>query len=68
MTFVEAPCTVSINKEAKVWQEFMHMVSDPAHWAFEFSVGTLKDLIVFGIGAFFGKYWIRRHDKKHHNG
>lgn len=44
--------------------EFIHIVSDPAHWAFE----ALSDLIFAGVGALFARVWIRAHDRKHHNG
>lgn len=46
--------------------EFILMLHDPSHWAFEFTVGTLKDLLLFGLGGLVGKRWIRRHDREAH--
>jgi hypothetical protein len=42
--------------------EFMHIVTDPSHWAFE----ALSDAVFAGVGALVGRFWLRRHDRKHH--
>jgi hypothetical protein len=42
--------------------EYLHLLTDPAHWAFELSV----EFVTFSVGAFFGRFWLRAHDRKHH--
>lgn len=43
--------------------EFLHLLTDPAHWAFE----AATDLVFGGVGVFFGRFWVRAHDRKHHS-
>ena len=43
-------------------QETLHMLSDPAHWAFEVVSGG----IMFAIGAAWHAVWQRGHDRDHH--
>jgi hypothetical protein len=42
--------------------ELIHLLTNPAHWAFE----GVTDLVYGGIGALVGAVWVRRHDRKHH--
>jgi len=46
--------------------EFMHMVSDPAHLAFEFFSTVVFDVIILGVAWPFVKRFVRRHDKRVH--
>lgn len=38
--------------------EFLHLLTNPAHWAFE----VFTDALFAGLGA----VWVRAHDRKHH--
>lgn len=42
--------------------EFLHLLHDPAHWGFE----IVSDAAFTLIGAFFGRIWLRKHDREVH--
>lgn len=42
--------------------ELIHLLTDPAHWAFE----GVTDLVFAGLGVLIGRVWVRKHDRKHH--
>lgn len=52
--------------------ELLHLLHNPAHWAFE----VITDIVVGGVTFFVGailpskynpaKRWLARHDKEHH--
>lgn len=42
--------------------ELVHLLTDPAHWAFE----GVTDLVFAGFGILIGRVWVRAHDRKHH--
>lgn len=42
--------------------ELLHLLTNPAHWAFE----VISDLAFAGVGALFARIWVKRHDRKHH--
>lgn len=41
--------------------ELLHILADPAHWAFE----VITDLLFTGLGALVLRPLVRRHDAKH---
>lgn len=43
--------------------EFLHLLGDPAHWAFELVADTVFTIVG---GITFGRWWQKRHDEKHH--
>lgn len=43
--------------------EFLHLLGDPAHWAFE----AVSDAVYTIIGAVFMRWWVKNHDRKHHS-
>ena len=43
-------------------RELGHLLSDPAHWAFE----GITDLVYGAIAALPMSRWLRRHDRKKH--
>lgn len=43
--------------------ELLHLLTDPAHWAFE----GVTDLVFGGVGILIGRFWLKGHDRKHHN-
>jgi len=42
--------------------EFLHLLGDPAHWAFEITT----DLILAGVAYLLGRIGLRRHDRTIH--
>lgn len=47
-----------------VKQEYMELMTNLAHWGFEFTTSIVQ-FILISIVAFF---WVKYHDKNHHNG
>lgn len=45
-----------------MFEELAHLLTDPAHWAFE----GVTDLVFAGVGVLIGRIWVRKHDAKHH--
>lgn len=39
------------------------LLRSPGHWMFE----GVTDLVFAGVGAFFARFWVRAHDRKHHD-
>lgn len=46
--------------------EYVHLLHDPAHWAFELTVQLLVDGLLIGVGWKAAMRWVKRHDRKHH--
>ncbi len=44
--------------------ELLHLLTDPAHLAFE----VVTDLLFGGLGVLWHAAWQRRHDAQHHEG
>jgi hypothetical protein len=42
--------------------EYFHLLGNPAHWLFEFTVEGVTFLIL----TYPARKWIKRHDKEHH--
>lgn len=42
--------------------ELLHLLSNPAHWAFE----GISDLAFALPGFLAGRFWLKRHDAKEH--
>lgn len=47
-------------------QEYLELLSNPAHWAFEITLIILIDILLIGIAWPIVKKMIRRHDKVVH--
>ena len=48
-------------------EEFLHLLGDPAHWAFE----AVADGVFFVVGFLVARvpfaHWINKHNKEHHH-
>lgn len=44
-------------------ESYWDLLKSAPHWMFE---GT-TDLIFAGIGGLFTRWWVKRHDEKHHS-
>ena len=49
------------------WHEYLHLITDPAHLALEFTMVIMVDVILLGMAWPLVKRAIRRHDKKFHD-
>lgn len=43
--------------------EIIYILTDPAHWIAEIVMDTVYNV---AIGIPVGAWWVRRHDRKHH--
>ena len=46
--------------------EFLHLVQDPAHWAFEIVADGAFTAVLFVVGRIPFRRWLRRHDLEKH--
>lgn len=46
-----------------IWSEALEIVSDPAHMLAE----GITEAISYTLAALFGAWWVKRHDRKHHD-
>lgn len=48
------------------WQEFLHLMSNPAHWAFEAVTDSVFTLGLLVVGRIPFRRWVKRHDQEKH--
>lgn len=49
-----------------MWEEYIHLLTDPAHLMFEATLIILIDGLLLGLAIPFIKKAVRKHDKTHH--
>lgn len=54
---------IAADSVGEVFDEYIHVVSDPAHMLAELTFGLTEALILAPLVAF----WVRRHDRQHHH-
>lgn len=55
-----------MHEDGTWWEQYLHLLSNPAHWMFEITLVILIDLLVLGVGWRYVKKWVKRHDREHH--
>lgn len=46
--------------------QYLHLLGNPAHWAFELTLIVLIDILILGLAYPFIKAWIANHDRTKH--
>lgn len=49
---------------SEFWQEYTHLLTDPAHIAFELTLMAIIDGMILKLLV---PHWIKRHDREVHN-